>query len=343
MIEAFANIHNLPLKRLNELSTRQTSTTRIALSCFLISSIITILLCSLYGNNNYDNIVINKAFAASIGEGGQNRVLSQTQQQQQSQNLQPNIDARSIFETKTAILGNNVKNLIILIPDEAHHGNGEAKENRFINQSFLPQEAVINRGTQVIWFSGDVNHLHKILLNGKSNSFNPNPYDSGGIVSSSASTPVVFNTIGKYDYTSPDVSPEAVKKGFVMRGGINVIDQSNKLAATSDINNQGNGSTFTTTSSSSPNIDKSKNTNNNNGIETVGLYMVPTKKADIYLSQLKEKGFSVDNTYSFRDVRGLARGTNSQQTLVVWTAGPNMSFDSVIAALKEITPTLPYK
>jgi hypothetical protein len=52
---------------------------------------------------------------------------------------------------------------------------------RFINQSFLPQESVINKGTQVIWFSGDVNHLHKIVLNGKSKSFSPNPYDNGGI------------------------------------------------------------------------------------------------------------------------------------------------------------------
>jgi len=68
---------------------------------------------------------------------------------------QPNIDAKSIYETGTAILGKNVKNLIILIPHEAHHGNGEAKENRFIEQSFLPETAIVNKGTQVIWFSGD--------------------------------------------------------------------------------------------------------------------------------------------------------------------------------------------
>jgi hypothetical protein len=306
----------------------------VFLTSILVCSIFAILACGNFGNSNTNNI--KDAFAVSVSEGKQNQPLLQ-------QNLQPNIDAKSIFETKTAILGNNVKNFIILIPNEAHHGNGEAKEARFINQSFLPQESVINKGTQVIWFSGDVNHLHKILLNGTSKSFSPNPYNSGGFVDSSSSTPVVFNDVGKYVYTSPDVSPEAVRKGFVMKGEINVVDQPNKLMkTTSNTNNQTNGLASATTATSQ-NVDKTKSTSNNNNIQTVGVYMIPTKKADTYLSQFKEKGLAVDNTYSFRDVRGLARGTNSQQTLLVWTAGPNMSLDNVLAALKEITPTLPYK
>ena len=51
------------------------------------------------------------------------------------QNHQPNIDAKSVYLTKTKVLGNSVKNLVILVPDEAHHGNGEPKEARFIDQS----------------------------------------------------------------------------------------------------------------------------------------------------------------------------------------------------------------
>ena len=101
-----------------------------------------------------------------------------------------------------------------------------------------------------------------------------------------------------------------------MRGDIVVTDQPNKL-----------GSSM----------------NSANNADTVGIYMVPTKNADEYISQFKNKGFSIDSTYSFKDVRGLARGTGSEQTLVVWTAGPNMGVDSVLAALKEISPTLPYK
>ena len=71
--------------------------------------------------------------------------------------------------------------------------------------------------------------------------------------------------------------------------------------------------------------------------------MAPTKKADEYISQFKNKEFSIDSTYSFKDVRGLARGTNSEQTLVVWSAGPEMGVGNVIPALKAMAPTLPYK
>ena len=120
---------------------------------------------------------------------------------------QPNINAKSIYDTGTAVLGNNVKNLIILVPDEAHHGNGEAKENRFIEQSFLPQTAIVNKGTQVIWFSGDVSHEHEIILNNDKSLF-----DSGTLPEFTASNPMVFNTVGDFGYISPDIDQEAVQK-----------------------------------------------------------------------------------------------------------------------------------
>ena len=177
--------------------------------------------CSCGNNDN-----INYAFAATAtaGDNGQN--------QQQTQQLQPNIDAKSIFETKTAVLGSNVKNLMVMIPDEAHHGNGEAKEARFIEQSFLPQKAIVNKGTNVIWFSGDVSHEHKIILNGKLNSFSPSPYDSGVLTEFTASTPVTFNAVGNYGYSSPEIDPKAEQKGFVMSGEIEVVNQPSKLAGT---------------------------------------------------------------------------------------------------------------
>ena len=236
------------------------------------------------------------------------------------QNQQPNIDAKSVYLTKTAVLGNNVKNLVILIPDEAHHGNGEPKEARFIDQSFLPQKAIVNKGTSVMWFSGDVSHEHKILVDGGGapNSVSPSPYDSGVLMEFTASNPATFNAVGSYAYSSPEIDQKAEQKGFVMRGDIVVTDQPSKLMgpdASSSINNA----------------------------DTVGIYMVPTKQADEYISQFKNKGFSIDSTYSFKDVRGLARGTDSEQTLVVWTTGPEMGVGNVISALKEIAPTLPYK
>ena len=310
-----ADKRHLPFMHMNKIA---------FLTVILASSIVAILLNANLGSIGDD------AFATTISNDTQNQLTSS--QQQVSQQLQPNMDAKSIFDTKTAVLGNNVKNLVILIPDEAHHGNGEPKENRFIVQSFLPEKAVVNRGTQVIWFSGDVSHEHRIILNGESNSFTPNPYESGGIAENSASTPVAFNSVGEYGYTSPDVSPEAEQKGFVMKGEIDVVDQPNELIFSP-----------TAMSSSSPSNADQTSPNTSTNIETVGVYMVPTEDADTYLSQFKEKGFSIDSTYSFKDVRGLARGTNSEQTLVVWSAPPNLKLDSVLNVLKEITPTLPYK
>jgi hypothetical protein len=48
--------------------------------------------------------------------------------------LQPNISAESIFNTKTMTLGNNIKNLVILIPNEGHHAAGEDNEARFLDR-----------------------------------------------------------------------------------------------------------------------------------------------------------------------------------------------------------------
>lgn len=221
----------------------------------------------------------------------------------------PNIDAKSIYDTGTAVLGNNIRNLFILIPDEAHHGNGEAKENRFIEQSFLPQNAIVNKGTNVIWFSGDVNHEHRIIINNDESLF-----DSGAIPEYSASKPMVFNSIGDFSYYGPDISQEAKQKGFVMRGDVKVIDQPNKLKTNATAN-----------------------------VESVGVFMVPTKDIDDYTKDFAEKGFSIDSTHSFKDLRGLARGTDSEQTLLVWTAGPSMTTDMIISALEDIGSKTPYK
>lgn len=253
--------------------------------------------------------------------------IETNQKLQEIQSYEPKVDAKTIYDTGTATLGSNVKNLIILIPDEAHHGNGEAIENRFIVQSFLPQTTILNKGTKVIWFSGDVSHEHKIILTDKSHSVNTeNPFDSGQIAENSNSNPMIFNTLGDFEFISPNVSPEAVQKGFVMKGEVKVVDQSNKLLPSNISNNN----------STRPNVNKED-------IQTIGVYMVPTKDLDSYISDFQNKGFSIDSTHTFTDVRGIARGTNSQQSLLVWTASSTMSLDSVISALKEITPTLPYK
>jgi hypothetical protein len=159
---------------------------------------------------------------------------------------------------------------------------------------------------------------------------------------------MVFNTVGNFGYISPDIDQEAVQKGFVMKGDVKVIDQPNVL--NSSANNTVIGSSAITT----PSIDEATQAaatttttlspaTSNNNIETVGVFMVPTKDIDEYVQDFKNNGFSIDSTYSFKDLRGLARDTGSEQTLLVWTAGPTMTVDTAISALKDIGEKLPYK
>ena len=74
------------------------------------------------------------------------------------------MNATSVYDSGQMILGNNVKYLVITIPNEGHHGPGEEDEARFIAQPFLPQNAIVEPGTQVVWFNGDVGHEHNIIV-----------------------------------------------------------------------------------------------------------------------------------------------------------------------------------
>jgi len=319
LLDVFYVTHDLAKQMYKKIITLDKGNKTIVLSGIFVFILTLALISSNYHINN-DFI----AFATT---------LNNTQ-------TQPNINAKSIYDTGTAVLGSNVKNLIILIPDEAHHGNGEAKENRFIEQSFLPQKSIINKGTKVIWFSGDVSHEHQIILNNDQSLF-----DSGTLPEFTESNPMVFNTVGNFGYISPDIDQEAVQKGFVMKGDVKVIDQPNVL--NSNANNTVIGSSAITPSSDEATqvaaATPSSTATSNNNIETVGVFMVPTKDIDKYVQDFKSNGFSIDSTYSFKDLRGLARDTGSEQTLLVWTAGPTMTIDSAISALKDIGEKLPYK
>ncbi len=46
-------------------------------------------------------------------------------------------------------LRSNVKALVILIPKEGNHGLVEEDEDRFIDQHFVPESAIINTVTKV--------------------------------------------------------------------------------------------------------------------------------------------------------------------------------------------------
>ena len=225
-------------------------------------------------------------------------------------NLQPNIDAENIFNTKTMTLGNNIKNLIILIPNEGHHAAGEDNEARFLDQHFVAENAVVNTGTTVQWFNGDAGHERTIDV--KDDTGN-SVFNTGEIVDSQASTPFTFSNPGVYNYEA-EGDPGVTMTGSVTVGNIQ--------------------SSVTPSSASTSN-------SNSSGIDTVGILMVPTQNIDDYIQQITSAGITVDNTYDFKDLRGGQEGTGDIQTLIVWTTG-GKDLIQTLSFLSGLSSDLPY-
>jgi plastocyanin len=225
--------------------------------------------------------------------------------------LQPNINAENIFNTKTMILGNNVQTLVILIPNDGHDDEGEDNKVRFLAQHFVPENAVINTGTTVLWFNGDVGHERIIDVKDESGS---TVFNTGEIIDSQASQPFTFSNPGIYNYDAQG-DPGVTMTGSVIVGNI----QSPVIPSSTSSN-----------SSSSSNID------------TVGILMVPTQDYDNYIQQITDAGITVDNTYDFKDLIGGQEGTGNVQTLIVWTTGEGKDLDETLSALSAISANLPY-
>jgi hypothetical protein len=231
-------------------------------------------------------------------------------------NAQPNINAVNLFNTKTMVLPSTVKNLVILVPDEAHHSPTALPAKRFINQTYLPENAIVSRGTTLVWFSGDKNHDHFInLINAKNNA---SIFSSGAFAFNTATKPVKLNNTGDYIYSDPEnaKSKEVGVTGYVMTGTVRVVDQ--PLSSTSG------SSTSATTNSTAAKFD------------TVGALMVPAKTVSQYISEFKNRGLEVDSTQQFKALRN-----GSQQALLVWSSN-GMDLNKVLAAINQITATLPY-
>jgi hypothetical protein len=235
-------------------------------------------------------------------------------------NEQPNINAANLFNTKTMVLPNNVKNLVILVPDEAHHSPKALPAKRFINQTYLPQNAVVGPGTTIVWFSGDNAHDHFINLNNAKN--NASIFSSGAFAFNTATKPVKLNNTGDFIYSDPEnaKSREVGVNGYVMTGTIRVINQPASSSNSSSIKT----AATTTTNSTAAKFD------------TVGVLMVPAKRVSQYISEFKSHGLEVDSTQQFKALRN-----GSQQVLLVWTSN-GMDLNKTLTALNQITATLPY-
>lgn len=235
---------------------------------------------------------------------------------------QPDITASDVYNTHAMVLGSNVRNLVILIPNEAHESISQPKKERpLINQPYLPQNAIINTRTTVVWFNADKAHDHTISLNES----NPKiTFRSEPIHFSTASLhPVMFINTGTLKYFEKNVSKSDPR--FTMSGTISVINQS--LTLSPSLNNG---------SVAYPEL-KTKNSE----IDTVGSFMAPSKDLLKYVKELKGKGFRIDSTFTYSDPRGGQKGTGPDQTLIIWTTS-GIKLETITALLGRVISLLPY-
>jgi plastocyanin len=222
--------------------------------------------------------------------------------------------AESIFRDKSLTLPQNIKHLVILIPNEAHESQNPGDptaEQRLINQIYIPQNAIVSPGTMITWFNGDVDHDRRITLTDESNQNNV-LYDSDTFPFNGVSDTIVVNDTGTFNYYETGANNE--DEDFVMNGTMTAaVDQQN-----------------------SPNLPNTSNSTGSLGGDTAGTLMVPTEDLNMYIQDLTGKGFTVDSTYNFNDIRA-----GDEQTLLVWTTS-GLSLSEIVPTLQEITAQLPY-
>ena len=221
------------------------------------------------------------------------------------------VEANNIIQNKSLTLPPNVKHLVILIPNEGHHGPNEGDESRFIAQPFVPQNAIIGPGTQVVWFSGDVGHDHNIVVR----EANSTIFETGQFPEFGVTMPITFNNSGTFDYADT----VDYEEGFRMTGKITVLD---------DNGQQSNVASRTTT--------------NNTAADTVGVLMVPAGDSQDIVQSLRTAGFGIDSMTTFRDLRtAQEEDGGDQQALLVWTTS-GKTINDITSTLQQVSDELPY-
>jgi plastocyanin len=259
----------------------------------------------------------NSTAPTTASRNSQSSINSSAPKQQQSsrqEEQQPNINASYVYHTAKMILGNNIKNLVILLPNEGHEPANYQhfqlrKDLRIINQTYVPDNVIVNPGTAVKWFSNDVGHVHKITLVDKSS--NATVYDSGPFKNFEATKPVKLNDTGDFTFLEAGMNPKY--PDYVLNGTITVTKQ--------------------------PSLSSSSS----NNIDTIAAFMVPLNLQDKIISEFKSKGFGIDSTHLFNSVRGGVGGETCgdiQESLLILTSS-GKSLDEVISALQGLAPTMP--
>ncbi len=241
------------------------------------------------------------------------------------ENNQPDINATSLYNTHNMILGNNVKNLVILVPNEAHEPYS-LKEQQLINQAFIPQNVRMNVGTTIVFFNADVGHDHReVITKGLTGSrvFDTRIFsydvddDNEDDKIPNSSRNYTFNEIGDFSYY------DTVFGKKVMNGTIEVV--SNPLTQATTIMNNNNDNSLT---SNYPQYD----------FDTVGAFVVPTEMLNKYTRSFENQDLQIYDIHNFRN---LMDNDDAKHSLIVWTSNGH-TLESVIEKLQKIIPTLAY-
>jgi plastocyanin len=239
------------------------------------------------------------------------------------ENNQPNINATNLYKTHNMVLGNNVKNLLILIPNEAHEPYS-LKEQQLINQPFIPQNVRMNLGTTIVFFNADVGHDHReVITKGLTGTqvFDTQifSYDNNNDKPkkiSNSSHNYTFSQIGDFSYYDT-VFGQKIMNGTIQVVGISSPPQTNM--------NNNNNNSF---ASKYPQYD----------FDTVGAFIVPTEMLNKYTRSFENQGLQIYDIHNFKNMMDK---DDAQNCLIVWTSNGHM-LNSVIEKLQKITTTLPY-
>jgi len=214
------------------------------------------------------------------------------------------LSAQDVYQNRMMAFGDSIKKIIILLPNEGHESPALPKEQRIINQPYVPENIIVSPGTNIVWLNGDVGHTHTITLVDENGG---QAYSSGKFDFNTVTNPLVLNKTRKFTYSEADVNQDDPK--YVMQGTITVSE-----------NPSPNGTNGTS--------------------DTVAFFMVPAKDLDKHVSEITKKGIDVLDKYTFKDLRGGQKGTGPEQTLLL--VGSKDGPSQLISTLQSIASTLPY-
>lgn len=214
--------------------------------------------------------------------------------------------ASQILNTQTLTLTKSVRNFVILIPNEAHESPLLPKEQRLINQPYVPQHLFVPQNISIAWFSGDVGHTRKVTLEDQ----NSDTIFDSSIKFNSISPTITFNNSGTFSYYEEDANSE--DPNFVLSGTVTIND---------------------------PQMLSNNYSSLNFAYEIMATLMVPTKDIKEYTELLDDNKVDILGQDTFIDLRETGSGGANQTLLVL---GSNDQMDDIVSVLKKITASLPY-